>query len=172
MPSLHTTHHQPFTALIYTSLGPIIIGFLMFSLAVFVSVSIIVITLPAILSLVLIIGILIASAFTVIYPVVQYLLFTYQLTEESITVNSGVLFRQYETINFNRIQVIDNERNPILMLLGLTRVEIWTASPDQVTSSVIGHPHHARPDTVLLLGKHAAEALKSFILHRPVSSID
>ena len=96
------------------------------------------------------------------YPVLYYLFFTYELTEEAITANSGIIFRQYETIQFNKIQAIDNERGPLLMLFGLTLVKVWTASPDQVTSGLGRDAVRPRPDMTLLLRKDEAMALRDF----------
>jgi membrane protein YdbS with pleckstrin-like domain len=37
---------------------------------------------------------------------------------------SGILFRQYETIAFSRIQTLDLERGPLLWLFGLTEMRL------------------------------------------------
>ncbi len=141
----------------------------MLLIGVFVSTSVVFATLPPQTGIVLVSGILIVAVITALYPILYYFLYTYQVTEQTITVNSGVIFRQYETINFSRVQTIDNERNPILMLFGITRVEVWTASPDQLVTNP-GSVAHPRPDLVLLLSKTDAEELKNFVLHRPLVS--
>ena len=110
--------------------------------------------------------VLIVSSVVLAYPLLYYLLFTYEINERAITVNSGILFRQYETIDFNKVQAIDNERNPLLMLFGLTRVEIWTASWDQLASGA--GPNAARirprPDMRLILQKDDASKLRDFVM--------
>ncbi len=95
------------------------------------------------------------------HPILNFLLFSYVVGERSVTINSGILYRQYETIDFNRIQTLDLERGPILWLFGLTEVRLWTASADQFNDN---EAHvHARPDTTLLLPRDAAQQLKEII---------
>lgn len=107
-----------------------------------------------------------------LYPILYWYLFSYELTERTITINSGILFRQYETIDFGRIQTIDNERGPLLMLFGLTMVKVWTASADQISFNIGAHSAqaHPRPDTVLILSKYDAAQLKDFMMHAKTSS--
>jgi uncharacterized membrane protein YdbT with pleckstrin-like domain len=96
-----------------------------------------------------------------VQPVLNFVLFSYTLTDRTITINSGILYRQYETIDFNRIQTLDLERGPLLWLFGLTEVRLWTASADQ-----LNHEHdgpHAAPDTTLILERGTAEILRDHI---------
>ncbi len=118
--------------------------------------------LPVILFVVLVI---------LIYPVLYWYLFSYEVSEHALTVNSGIFFRQYETIDFGRIQTIDNERGPLLWLFGLTIVEIWTASADQMQFSVEKNSvkTRPRPDTLLILRKDDAQILKDFIMSSKTS---
>jgi uncharacterized membrane protein YdbT with pleckstrin-like domain len=96
-------------------------------------------------------------------PILDYVSLTYELSEQAITLNSGIIFREYESVNFNRIQVVDDERGPLLMLFGLTEVRIWTASPDQLGVNA----EHAltNPDLSLLLAKNDAESVRQFMTH-------
>src|SRR3989338_49992 len=171
MPVLHTRRKQPFTALLYSALGAV-------ALAVFMLIIGLLFALAAegacsgdgcgylnaatLVPVILIVGLIIA-----LYPILYWYLFSYELSEHTITVNSGILFRQYETIDFGKIQSIDNERGPLLMLFGLTMVEIWTASSDQISFNVSPHSTRARPrpDTVLILTKNDAAQLKDFMMH-------
>ena len=95
------------------------------------------------------------------HPILTVILFSYTLAERSITINTGILFRQYETIDFTRIQTIDLERGPLLWLFGLTEVHLWTASAAQFNDR--DGETHARPDTVLILDRDTAVQLKEFI---------
>ncbi len=96
-----------------------------------------------------------------IQPVLNFVLFSYSLTGSTITINSGILYRQYETIDFNRIQTLDLERGPLLWLFGLTEVRLWTASADQVNQEQ--GVSHATPDTTLILDSGDAEHLRDHI---------
>ena len=166
MPTLSVRHRQPIAAFWYTTLGPILIALVIFYVgtAVATSAALDGAGAPHLGSAVLVIT-LALSIVAVSYPILHYLMFTYEITDNTITVRSGIIFRQHETINFSRIQSIENERGPILMLFGLTFMEIWTASPNQHASSPAAR---AYPDTALYLKKHAAEELKCHILQRPI----
>ncbi len=108
----------------------------------------------------------IVIALVLAYPILFYLLFSFELTEHTITVNSGILFRQYETIDFNKVQAMDQERGPLLMLFGLTEINIWTASADQLTFSVGANAlkTRPRPDVRMLLRKDDAQKLKDLAM--------
>lgn len=170
MPVLNTRLKLSIGALLYSSLGAlgvslvITAGGILLSLAAQYSCEgsgCAIFSSVVIGPVVLIVVLLILS-----YPLLYWFLFSYELTERAITINSGILFRQYETIDFGRIQTLDNERNPILMLLGLTEVRLWTASADQLTFNIGKDAMQARPhpDTTLLLGKDDAESFKNLVM--------
>jgi len=167
MPDLNVPHHQPLAALWYKAITGILVAIIAIALAFVVLSSTVVASADSvgIASFALPTAVFF-SLIVLAYPVLYYFLFTYEITQQAITINSGILFRQHETINFNRIQVIDNERGPLLMIFGLTRVEIWTASPDQV--SVSGHgTRQPAPDATIYLKKRSALEIKDFIAQRP-----
>ncbi len=169
MPKLNTRLKQPVAALCYTALGAAGLSLLILALGLFFSAaggscsgdSCAFLNPSTLLPIVILVTILVLA-----YPVLYWYLFSYELTERHITINSGILFRQYETIDFGRIQTMDNERGPLLWLFGLTMVEIWTASADQISFSVGNKSTEARPrpDTVLILRENDAQALKDFIM--------
>jgi membrane protein YdbS with pleckstrin-like domain len=177
MPPLNTATRQPMAALWYTTLPALALAVFVVLLGIFfiggaqnscegtgcgfLSPSIVgpVVTIVAIL--------------IVSYPTLYYILFSYLLTEHTMTVNSGILFREYETFDFGRIQVIDLERGPLLWLFGLTEVRVWTASADQLSFSVgtraaTAHPH---PDATLILDSDDAQEIKDFIMRAKTSSV-
>jgi|SRR3989344_557308 len=170
MPMLNTPLRQPVAALWYSSLGAAALSLFILFVGLFFDLGAsgacsgdgCTFLNPAII--VPLISIVICVI--IVYPVLYWYLFTYELTAQSITVNSGILFRQYETIDFGRVQTIDNERGPLLWLFGLTIVEIWTASADQLEFTMNKHSAHSRPrpDTMLILQSDDAQALKDFIM--------
>lgn len=165
MPSLNARHRQPIAALLYTSAGAFLVAAAIFYVGFALATSRTLDgSVPPGLTAVLFAVIFLASIVTLAYPVLHYLLLSYEVGEHAITINSGILFRQHETINYNRIQVIDNERGPILMIFGLTRLEIWTASHAGHASSPAAVPE---PDAHILLDKDTAENLMNYVLHRP-----
>ncbi len=176
MPVLNRRLKQPVTALLYSGLGAV-------ALAVFILVIGLLFAAGAqnacrgdgcglLSSEALAPFIVIIALIITLYPILYWYLFSYELTDRTITINSGILFRQYETIDFGKIQTIENERGPLLMLFGLTIVKVWTASASQISFSIGGnsaqaHPH---PDTVLILAKNDAAQLKDFMMRAKTSS--
>jgi membrane protein YdbS with pleckstrin-like domain len=170
MPALNTRLKLPAAALWYSALGAfgvsivIFLGgaFLMFEVSTLCSGGGCTLLSPAIIFPFIIAIVVVALA----YPVLYWLLFSYELTPRTITINSGILFREYETIDFGRIQAVDNERGPLLWFFELTEVRIWTASADQLAFSVGGGTAQARPhpDAKLVLTQDDARVLKDFIM--------
>lgn len=107
----------------------------------------------------------IVALFVLAYPTLFYFFFSFEIAERSITVNSGIIFRQYETIDFDKIQAVDQERGPLLMLFGLTEVNLWTASADQLAfrAGKDGAESRPRPDARILLRKDDAHALNDLV---------
>jgi membrane protein YdbS with pleckstrin-like domain len=175
MPPLNTTLRQPAAAFWYTALPALVLSIFVALLGLFFIAGAqsscqgagCGVFSPAVIGPILgLVAILVLS-----YPTLYYLLFSYALTEHTITINSGILFREYETIDFGRIQVMDNERGPLLWIFGLTEVRIWTASADQLAFSVgagitKSRPH---PDATILLQEDDAEEFKDFIMKAKTS---
>ena len=100
------------------------------------------------------------------------MLFSFIVSEHSITINSGVILRNSNTIDFSKIQNIDNMRGPLQMLFGLTNVNIWTASMNQISFSNRGGGR-SRPEAFLPLTKEDAEWLRNYIAGqtRPAAAV-
>lgn len=166
MPALNTPHRQPIAALWYTALPAILIACIVLALGIVFATSstLASASVPGFSTVIMFVSVA-GTILAIAYPILFYLLFSYEIGEHAITISSGIIFRQHETINFERIQVVDNERGPLLILFGLTLVELWTSSPDQLATA--SHSIRPRPDATLLLKKGAAEALKDFVTRRP-----
>lgn len=176
MPAFNTPLKQPVAALWYSAFGAVALAAFILIVGLFFAFGTgnscggdkCALFDPAILvPLIGIVGIIIVG-----YPTLYWYLFSYELTHSTITVNSGILFRQYETIDFGRIQSIDNQRGPLLMLFGLTMVKIWTASADQISFTVGNNSAHAHPspDMTLTLQKDDAARLKDFMMREKTSA--
>lgn len=176
MPVLNTRLMQPVAALLYSALGAA-------ALAVFILVVGLLFVFGAqdacsgegcgLLTSSALVPVIITLALIItLYPILYWYLFSYELTPNTITINSGILFRQYETIDFGRIQTIENQRGPLLMLFGLTVVKVWTASASQISFSVGNNATqaHPRPDTMLILAKNDAQTLKDFMVRAKTGS--
>lgn len=165
---LHTKQKEPVAAFWYASMGGIALSIVVILLTSILAVGGATcegdgcaLVSPAILAPAAMLILLIVLC----YPALYWFLFSYELAEHAITINSGVIFRSYETLDFNRVQVVDLQRGPLLMLFGLTEVRIWTASADQLTFSVGANTATAapHPDATLLLKKDDAQQLKDVI---------
>jgi membrane protein YdbS with pleckstrin-like domain len=97
------------------------------------------------------------AGFLAIRALVNFKSLSFVLTDKSISINSGVLFRNSSTIRFDRIQDVRVMRDPLHLILGLKSVAIWTASPDQRVGNT------KRPDGLLVLETDEADWLKEYL---------
>ena len=98
------------------------------------------------------------------YSVLYYLTFSFRLGSRNITINSGVIVRDSRTIDFGKIQNVEIQRGPLQMLLGLTKVKIWTGSMDQISFN--RNSASVRPDGLLTLYLDDAEAIRDRLVGR------
>jgi membrane protein YdbS with pleckstrin-like domain len=86
------------------------------------------------------------------------------LSDKSITITRGFVFRNSSTIRFDRIQDVRGTRGPLLDAFGLEAIALWTASPDQRVGN------SRRPDGQLYLNRDDAEWLKQFLAEPSASA--
>ncbi|GAE91899.1 hypothetical protein JCM21714_866 [Gracilibacillus boraciitolerans JCM 21714] len=77
-----------------------------------------------------IIGASVLAALIIIFSILSWFRYTYQLQEDQIRIHQGILIRKKRTISKHRIQSIDLSQNLIHRILGLTKVQIETAGSD------------------------------------------
>jgi membrane protein YdbS with pleckstrin-like domain len=97
------------------------------------------------------------AAFLAVRALVNFRSLSFVLTDKSISISSGVLFRNSCTIRFDRIQDVRVLRDPLHLMLGLKSVAIWTASPDQRVGN------SKRADGLLVLEADEADWLKDYL---------
>lgn len=97
----------------------------------------------------------------IIYMYFWWFLYSYQVSNEAVTVNSGVIFRSSKIIQFNDVQSSAVHRGPLLALLGLARFDGFTSSPQQlvITRSKSGSSTSHRPDIQIVLPRTEADEL-------------
>lgn len=78
-----------------------------------------------------ILGATILIAVIILFSVLSWFRYTYQLEEDQIRIEQGILIRKKRTISKHRIQSIDLSQNIIHRIFGLTKVQIETAGSDQ-----------------------------------------
>ncbi|UOQ48488.1 PH domain-containing protein [Gracilibacillus caseinilyticus] len=67
----------------------------------------------------------------IVFSVLAWYRYTYQLEEDQIRIEQGIFIRKKRTISKHRIQSIDLSQNIIHRIFGLTKVQIETAGSDQ-----------------------------------------
>ncbi|WP_231710607.1 PH domain-containing protein [Gracilibacillus suaedae] len=77
-----------------------------------------------------ILGASILIVLIILFSVLSWLRYTYQLEEDQIRIEQGILIRKKRTISKHRIQSIDLSQNIIHRIFGLTKVQIETAGSD------------------------------------------
>jgi hypothetical protein len=105
------------------------------------------------------------------FPVFSYLLLllyynslTFVVEDTKITINSGVIIKHSKSIPFNIIQNVENVRGILHRIFGISRVKIWTASPEQIQAYKGSTTH--KPDGILDLTVEDGNWLKNFILEK------
>ncbi len=99
-----------------------------------------------------------------LYLLLFYKYFTFVINENKITINSGIIIKNSQSIPFNRVQNIRNVRGILSRIFGLSKVSIWTSSPEQIKAYGGSTTH--KPDGILYLITEDANWLKDFILDK------
>jgi uncharacterized protein len=70
----------------------------------------------------------IAAADLLIEPRLQFRLHRWEVTDQAVYVQHGVLVREWRIAPLSRVQTVDSERGPLQQSLGLATVTVTTAS--------------------------------------------
>jgi len=95
--------------------------------------------------------------------------FSFVFDEEKITVNSGILIKKSKSVAFKNIQSVETITGIVERFFNISRLEIFTASPQQIFSLQEKKTRHS-PDITLYLLIKDAQFLKSFILEKKPAS--
>ncbi|MFD1416443.1 PH domain-containing protein [Oceanobacillus jeddahense] len=85
----------------------------------------------------LMIGIAVIIGLIILSSVLSWVRFTYQLEEDQLRIERGIIIRKKRTISKHRIQSIDLSQNVIHRIFGLTKVAIETAGNDSSTDAAL-----------------------------------
>jgi uncharacterized membrane protein YdbT with pleckstrin-like domain len=115
------------------------------------------------------IAIFIFLLFIVEMPIMVYFIFKFDsvsfvVDENKITINKGVFTRRSDTMTFDRIQNIECVTSMLMGIFGVTRLNLWTASPSQVVITEGTSQNIAQG--VLFLDSPDADWLKNYILNK------
>lgn len=98
-----------------------------------------------------------------VYLALSYRFVTYILSENKLTIHSGIIFKRSLTIPFSTIQNSDCSRGPLSSMFDLSSLKIWTASPSQIRTE--GGRSQNRPEGQLWLQTATANSIREFILN-------
>ncbi|GAB2540242.1 PH domain-containing protein [Gracilibacillus alcaliphilus] len=90
-----------------------------------------------VLLIVMVISAVVLLAGVILVSVLSWLRFTYQLEDDQLRIERGILIRKKRTISKHRIQSIDLSQNVIHRIFGLTKVQIETAGNDPATDAAL-----------------------------------
>lgn len=99
-----------------------------------------------------------------LYLLIYYSRLTFIVENDRITINSGIIIKRSKSIPFDKVQNVENVGGLLLRMFGLSRVNIWTSSPEQIQVHKKETTH--KPDGRLELNTSDAEWLKNFILSK------
>jgi len=105
------------------------------------------------LMLLIIIGLPVCTFISIFYSSISF-----QVETGKITIYSGIFTKQLKAIFFDKIQNVTCTRGPLMQMFGVSTINIWTASPEQIN---VGVSH--TPDGSLLLTADLTEWLEGVI---------
>jgi membrane protein YdbS with pleckstrin-like domain len=87
---------------------------------------------------------LLLSLLGVLFAVLRYRIWKYEIREDAVYIERGVLTRIRTIIPHVRIQHVDTQRGPLERVLGLSRVVVYTAGSREADIAIPGlHPDQA-----------------------------
>lgn len=130
---------------------------------------ILLISIPIGIAIKSIIGVLLFLLFFVCFPlfiieVISYNNIFFSIDETKIIINYGIISKKSNAIAFDRVQNITCTKGPLLNIFGLSKIEIWTASPGQVV--IQKGSSSSAPEEVLILLDSDSKWLQDFILNK------
>jgi uncharacterized membrane protein YdbT with pleckstrin-like domain len=99
-----------------------------------------------------------------IYLLLYYKFISFVVENDKITINSGIIIKRSNTISFDNVQNVENIRGILYRIFGLSKVNIWTSSPQQIEVKKKETIH--KPTGTLELTIDDGEWLKNFILSK------
>jgi membrane protein YdbS with pleckstrin-like domain len=104
-------------------------------------------------------------ALPVLVPLfIKYKFFSFVVEKDKITTKSGMLSRESKAIPFDRVQTVDGHQGLWMRLFGLSKVKIWTASPQQINIGTRNSNSEAEIKMILTL--EDADWIKEFIFKK------
>jgi uncharacterized membrane protein YdbT with pleckstrin-like domain len=67
-----------------------------------------------------------------VYFLLYYKFLSFVVENDKITINSGIIIKRSNSILFDKVQNVENVRGVLARLFGISKVSIWTSSPEQI----------------------------------------
>ena len=84
------------------------------------------------------------TIYALIWPSFEYTYFRFELRENDLLLQQGVLFRKWSSIPLHRIQHVDTHQGPLERIVGLVTLQLYTAAGTTHDGSIPGlHPQRA-----------------------------
>lgn len=99
-----------------------------------------------------------------ILEVISYNNIFFSIDETKIIINYGIISKKSNAIAFDRVQNISCTKGPLLNIFGLSKIEIWTASPGQV--AIARGNSSSTPEEILILLDADSKWLQDYVLNK------
>ncbi len=100
------------------------------------------------------------------YGVLSHKFYFYELTDDGFRKESGIIWKTYTTIPYDRIQNVDINRGVIARILGLSDLKIQTAGSSGASYGAWGMVGTGAEGSVPGLAKEVAEQLRDDLIRR------
>ncbi len=104
------------------------------------------------------------------YGVLSYKFYFYELTDDGFRKESGIIWKKYTTIPYDRIQNVDINRGVIARILGLSDLNIQTAGASGGSYGAWGMVAVGAEGSVPGLAKETAEQLRDELIRKAKSA--
>jgi len=94
----------------------------------------------------------------------DYKFFNFIVENDKIIINSGIIIKRSNSFLFDKVQNVEITRGALMRLFGISKVNIWTSSPEQI--QVYQEKTVYRPAGGLILATADSEWLKNSILRK------
>src|SRR3989344_2664891 len=101
-----------------------------------------------------------------IYGTLSHRLYFYELTDDGFKKESGIIWKRYTTIPYDRVQNVDIHRGVVARILGLSDLQIQTAGSSGVSYGWWGMASAGAEGRVPGLAKETAEQLRDELIRR------
>ncbi|OGG49201.1 hypothetical protein A3C18_02155 [Candidatus Kaiserbacteria bacterium RIFCSPHIGHO2_02_FULL_54_11b] len=100
------------------------------------------------------------------YGVLSYKFYFYELTDDGFRKESGIIWKRYTTIPYERIQNVDIHRGIIARILGLSDLQVQTAGSSAMYNGSWGMSGAGAEGRLPGLSRETAEKLRDELVRR------